>query len=704
MADIKWLVNPGDRIDHFTVVSHIGAGGMGQVVLCRDTNLKRDVALKLIEKENQTADETVVRFFQEGQLLARLNHPNVTTIYSFGETEGFVYMAMEYVKGDSLHSLIRHNRLSFSEMREITLDVAMGLREAHKLGIVHRDIKPANILVDTNGRAKLIDFGIAKSLVSASDLNTRTGTIVGTLNYIAPEVLADNPATQQSDIYALGLVLYEMITGATPFSATSLVGTLDKINRSSLDYPGHLEPLLPIELRKAIDRALKKDVALRTASIDDFIRDVEAIDLSHIPKSFLKRLRRIEVGNWRAVRSHLEDHSIPRAEWPFIVSHALSTASPESRAINPAIEDPSSTQKIELYGSLDLNTSLIESSIKDFRQIRDRARANHRRPKVESKKPALGVAVSAFAVLAVALAAFALYPKIHSEQVVTGIKPLQRNAASVVPKDKPVEREQGISASHTAIVKRLRELGVGTILEPERPVSQDTWPPVPFPNPRLGMRLVFGESQIHSTGTVEREKQLWELVAFDRRTLKWRGSKIDANGNEIGAPFYVWNRVNGNLASMIRSENHHIFGDSLQTIVGRPEALFPLRKDKAVFFERVSESHRNTPEKYAEFSMKTFCIVGDKEYLDLRGGQHDVVRIDCYLNNGLRPDIYYYSEKFGISIVWRAQRGVGAGKVMTEFMRELEEVLDLGAGLSYADYLKGIDSTPVVDYTGKPNP
>jgi predicted Ser/Thr protein kinase len=232
-----------ERLGKFEVVRLLGRGSMGEVYLGRDPKLGREVALKVIAAESVVGEEAQDRFEREARAAALLNHPNIVTVYEFGEDAGLHYLAMEYVQGEDLDALIRGGKTSKVELLETLVQVCEGLAYAHEHGVIHRDIKPANVLVHRQGkrhRAKLMDFGLA--LLGPSGL-TQAGTWMGTVSYMAPEYLDSGQATIGSDIFALGVILYEILTGGRkPFvgETTTLV-----LNSILLHAP---EPVRPSEL------------------------------------------------------------------------------------------------------------------------------------------------------------------------------------------------------------------------------------------------------------------------------------------------------------------------------------------------------------------------------------------------------------------------------------------------------------------------
>ena len=205
----------GKTISHYKITEKIGEGGMGEVYLADDTKLKRQVAIKFLPEHLTKDKENVERFEREAEAAAALNHPNIITIFDVIETDGQICIIMEYVNGDSLRTKIDKGISDIDEILNITNQICEGLSEAHKADIVHRDIKPENILIDSHNRVKILDFGLAK-LKGVSKLTKETSTL-GTIHYMSPEQLQGKEVDHRSDIWSLGVVLYELLTGEVPF-------------------------------------------------------------------------------------------------------------------------------------------------------------------------------------------------------------------------------------------------------------------------------------------------------------------------------------------------------------------------------------------------------------------------------------------------------------------------------------------------------
>ena len=253
----------------YRVVNRIGSGGMADVWCADDTQLGRKVALKLLHARFAEDDEFVERFRREASSAAGLQHPNVVGVFDRGEWDGTYYIAMEYLPGRSLKQLVRdHGALDPALAVSIVVQILKAARFAHRRGIVHRDIKPHNVIVDEEGRAKVTDFGIARA--GASDM-TETGSIMGTAQYLSPEQAQGHPVDARADLYSVGVVLYELLTGRVPFDGESAVTIALKHVSEEPVPPGQLNPDVPPALEAVVMRAMAKDPAQRYQDADSFI-------------------------------------------------------------------------------------------------------------------------------------------------------------------------------------------------------------------------------------------------------------------------------------------------------------------------------------------------------------------------------------------------------------------------------------------------
>ena len=271
---LRETLPPDTVVDgRYTVVSRVGSGGMADVYCAQDNQLGRRVALKLLHRRFAEDQEFVERFRREASAAAGLQHPNVVQVYDRGSWDGTSYIAMEFLEGRNLKQIIReHGVLEPSAAIDIAVQILRAIRFAHKRGVIHRDIKPHNVIVDGEGRAKVTDFGIARA--GASDM-TETGAIMGTAQYLSPEQAQGHPIAASADIYSVGIVLYEMLTGRVPFEADSAVTiALKQVNEDPQAIRA-VNPDVSPELEDVVLVALRKDPRERYQDADAFIEALE---------------------------------------------------------------------------------------------------------------------------------------------------------------------------------------------------------------------------------------------------------------------------------------------------------------------------------------------------------------------------------------------------------------------------------------------
>ena len=274
---------------HYQLLEQIGAGGMGEVYLARDTRLDRRVALKFLPSRLSNDAKARERLLREAKAASRISHPNILTIHEVGEDEnGNVFIAMQYVEGTPLSELIKNGPLPIERAVAIARQVCDGLARAHESHVVHRDIKPDNIVIDRDGNATILDFGLAR-LMDASAL-TRSGTMIGTIQYMSPEQARGEPVDARSDIFSLGAVIYEMVTGISPFEGENPASIINKILNEPVEPPSRVCDRCPPGMDAVIAQALDKDAEARYASVRALSADLERVSAGH--SILLPRARR----------------------------------------------------------------------------------------------------------------------------------------------------------------------------------------------------------------------------------------------------------------------------------------------------------------------------------------------------------------------------------------------------------------------------
>ena len=278
-----------ERLGHYRVLQKLGAGGMGEVYLAEDTKLGRKVALKILPAETARNPERLARFQREAKTVAALNHPNIVTIYSVEELDGVHFLTMERVDGNPLSSLLRREGLTLAEILDLGLPLVEAISAAHEHGITHRDLKPDNVMVTSQGRVKVLDFGLAKSAGLGGDgsdtsetsveVATQEGQILGTVAYMSPEQAEGKMVDPRSDIFSIGILLYEMASGFQPFRGESKLSILSSILRDDPRPISEVRRDLPPDLGRIVARCLEKDRLRRYQSARDLFNDLEALGL-----------------------------------------------------------------------------------------------------------------------------------------------------------------------------------------------------------------------------------------------------------------------------------------------------------------------------------------------------------------------------------------------------------------------------------------
>ncbi|MFQ6115516.1 MAG: serine/threonine protein kinase, partial [bacterium] len=265
----------GKTISHFKIIEKLGSGGMGVVYKAEDTKLKRQVALKFLPSAIAEDSEERIRFEREAQAAAALDHPCIAAVHEIAESEGQMFIVMACVEGVSLKKKIKSGPLTVEEAIDIAIQIAQGLKEAHDLGIVHRDIKSANVIVSPKGQVKITDFGLAK--FKDEKTLTKSGAQMGSASYMSPEQIRGEPVDHQSDLFSIGVVLYEMLTGQLPFKGEDVHAQMFSIVYDLPQPVAMLKPEVPEALERIVERALKKQKEQRYQSIDELLTDLQAL-------------------------------------------------------------------------------------------------------------------------------------------------------------------------------------------------------------------------------------------------------------------------------------------------------------------------------------------------------------------------------------------------------------------------------------------
>ncbi|MFZ0886224.1 MAG: serine/threonine-protein kinase [Candidatus Acidiferrales bacterium] len=337
----------GQTISHYRIVEQLGAGGMGVVFKAQDSRLERAVALKFLPEKLAQQPQALERFRREARAASALNHPGICTIYDVGEQDGQAFIAMEFIDGETLRSHIHGKPLPVEKVLELGIQIAEALEAAHAEGIIHRDIKPANIFVTKRGRTKVLDFGLAKlvpkgvaigegdSSDSSASANSIAGIISGTPSYMSPEQVRGDDLDPRTDIFSLGLVLYEMATGRQGFGGSTGGAIIEAVLTRPPAAVRSINPEVPSKLEAIIDKALQKDREQRYQNAAEMLAELQRLkrdfdsgsrdrlgDTQSLPvatggRRLLRATRVHAVRHRRLAHFARRDYQRRSARWPF---------------------------------------------------------------------------------------------------------------------------------------------------------------------------------------------------------------------------------------------------------------------------------------------------------------------------------------------------------------------------------------------------
>src|SRR5438477_5127425 len=284
LVEDKSVLLVGKELGHYHVLSLLGSGGMGEVYLAEDTRLKRKVALKLLPAELTANRDRLLRFEQEAQAASGLNHPNIITIHEIGQVDGMNFIVTEFIAGETLRGRMATERMDLPVVLDVAIQAASALAAAHAVGIVHRDLKPENIMLRPDGLIKVLDFGLAKlteprtanvnsEAATVARVDTKMGTVMGTAQYMSPEQARGLKVDARTDIFSLGVVLYEMLAGRAPFTGETTADIVSVLLQKEPQPLSTLAPDTPAELQSIISKALRKDKDERYQTVKDLLID-----------------------------------------------------------------------------------------------------------------------------------------------------------------------------------------------------------------------------------------------------------------------------------------------------------------------------------------------------------------------------------------------------------------------------------------------
>lgn len=346
-------------ISRYRILEKLGSGGMGEVYLAEDTKLGRKVALKLLAEELTQNRDRLSRFDQEAYAASALNHPNILTIYEMGDEGGRHFIATEFVDGQTLRTHLSGAPMELTEVLDVAIQVAGALEEAHAAGIVHRDIKPENIMIRRNGHVKVLDFGLAKlterpvsdetdtEAVTRALVQTDAGMVLGTSQYMSPEQARGKPVDERTDIWSLGVVLYEMACGRAPFAGETKTDVIVAIAKSEPPPLARFSPKAPPELEWIVLKALRKDVEERYQTVKELESDLKKLKQRIEFQSELERSMAPE--QYHSAMSHLAETEI-HGSVPRLSTHSMSPQKRETSVVSGAIQTRASSVEYIVNG------------------------------------------------------------------------------------------------------------------------------------------------------------------------------------------------------------------------------------------------------------------------------------------------------------------------------------------------------------------
>jgi serine/threonine-protein kinase len=268
-------ISKGTTVSHYSIIDKIGAGGMGEVYLAEDTELNRKVALKFLPLHLCQDEDCRKRFKREAQAAAVLEHQNIVTVHEVSEYQGRPYIVMQYIEGRSLRDILRDRELHIDEIVDLGIQICEGLGKAHQAGVIHRDIKPSNIVIGSDGRPRILDFGLAA--IKGDTHITKTGSTLGTVGYMSPEQVEGKTVDERSDLFSVGIVLFEMITGRPPFKGETEAATMNSILNETPEPLARYKSDIPDELQRTVSKLLEKAPSLRYQSTMGLISDLKTL-------------------------------------------------------------------------------------------------------------------------------------------------------------------------------------------------------------------------------------------------------------------------------------------------------------------------------------------------------------------------------------------------------------------------------------------
>ncbi len=381
----------GELVDHFEILQRIGEGGMGEVYLAHDNQLRRKVALKLVIPNKSDSQELIDRFILEARTIAGIDHQNVVRLYSLGRRGVSFYLVIEYIEGQPLYDIIKERKIGVREAVEYLIQICRGLTACHEQGVIHRDIKPQNILVKTDGTVKIVDFGIAKSLDSAKRMQlTQENIIIGTPTYLAPEIIKGAEPSSQSDIFATGITFYYMLTGRLPFNGKNQMALLDAIRNQPVEFTEEEHERIPSLFIDIVCKMLEKSPEDRFSSCEEILSLLDELPLSQLEGERPEEIiRNYDIVNEPALQLKLMQKGFSRREAQKLLDRAAEEALKLQVSVGGVVDEdatiPLSEANEAVSGPISIPNDLLEKVVKEHQDAKKQQEKEKKKTSLLSK-------------------------------------------------------------------------------------------------------------------------------------------------------------------------------------------------------------------------------------------------------------------------------------------------------------------------------
>lgn len=626
-AEKNSLLSVGETLGSYKIVRHIGKGGMGEVYQAWEDELQRNVAIKILTPEALRDSELVERFKGEGRALARIKHPNVVGLYQFGEKDNCPYIVMEYVDGTPLGHMIRRHPLGVPEIIQISKEILSGLAVAHEAGVIHRDVKPENVIVDRELRVKLIDFGIAKVHFDQKSVTTSMDILIGTLNYIAPEIILGKMASRQSDLYSVGLSMLYMLQGSIPFDGRNNLETMEKIRTVEVKFAKSLDIILPDALKKVVLKLTAKNPAARYADAREAIKDLDAISLNNLPRELRTSPEPyLEIVNRKEAEEYCTLHGFDAADARMIINLAAGLVREEQTL---ATEQPKHR----------LEKEILEEAASKYRTLKSRMITRRMQRQTPRKSEMPGWLLTVIGTAAFFATAFVSHKYIFNK------KPVAAVAIPAVPPATPF-------APGTVVA------GIDPTLAKPKVVEENDSKKLSYDLkvPPIGTRFDWRVQMISDVRGNAVSDETWIVADNTGGRLKWVVNNKDTAETSIN-PFLPAIETGG----LIGRE------DLSRTITGDDMKIFPLAVGNSM---EVTISGKGRGRRVLTYRYK--CVVASFAKSKSKLGEFDVAEVNCAADgeNVKFTAKYVFAIDIGANLFYERMGANGEGKGLT-MRREL---------------------------------